>query len=86
MSDTTERRADIAVFDALPRPARAEYQPGDVWAMAAEREARAILAVTEPESIHTSYDGTAPRWEPSCRIEWDLALAESLAAFVDGAE
>jgi hypothetical protein len=79
MSDR-ESRGDVRAFDMMSRPAGDAYTVEDIWSIDAEREARAILAETEPEAG----DGPSP-FNPKATVAHEsccVALAESLDAFV----
>lgn len=95
MISSRENRADMTVFDSLPRPDYTEsrfhhdcgIQAEDIWAFNAVREARVMLAESEPASgdtmAHTWKPGSvfAPVWGIRRNAEGD-ALVSSLSAFL----
>ena len=90
ISDRERRAGD---FDSISRDSilgRGEWQPEDLWAREAEREARAILAETEPRGGCGPFDPASwyeVRLEQSGAVAGPLcalpALAESLRSFVE---
>ena len=75
MSDRTHARRTVACG-----------RVGSTLADMAEREARRILAETEPDTCQTASFGIERVAARNCAPnEWTGALAETLAAFVEGA-
>lgn len=79
--------SDPTLTDAKREYERDTWHQGAPSYIRAEREARAILSETEPESRHSSTFAPAPYYQPwdsrSERSRMISALAESLAAFVE---
>ena len=76
MSDRERRAGD---FDSISRDSilgRGEWQPEDLWAREAEREARAILAETEPE-------GCGSYQRLTWLGDWSADVADAMRAFLD---
>ena len=100
MLSDREQRADSATFDAMPRPIRetsqfhanAGFQCEDIWALAAQCEALALMEATEPAHgwndcawPEVGHFSTVEELNGTGRIlplQAGIALAESLAAFI----